>query len=231
MSSRNLLIAHRTAFIPWSVRLEYRKPLRFEDSDELTVSTEARVSRGGGQLQWHVRVAGDDPDDAAVLVWLIAIPVRVSGDAALSATPAGLLPDLQERLRADETDAEPHVSPVPGLVQDIERRGVPLAETTTPFVINRAQCEMADQWYWVEAAALAAKSGQALILEDADQITELRDTMRNPQRSTDLLFNRPCFLFDKGTVTSAAWSLPDGIALVHHVRLEAETAAVMIEQW
>jgi len=133
----------------------------------------------------------------------------------------------------DEVDVHPHLSPVPQLSAEVASGGSRLASGTTPFVIHRHQCEVADQWFWPEAVSLAGGAREDLVLAQGERVRPLRLAMQAPARRLDLLFSRPFYLFDEGAVASTVSEWEGGLAFVHEFfgAGEPRPRAVAIEQF
>src|SRR5690348_17226353 len=58
-SHRSLVFQHRVGLVLWAWQLEYEKPLRFEDTDDVTVDVSART-RGprSSQLEVDMTISG-----------------------------------------------------------------------------------------------------------------------------------------------------------------------------
>lgn len=233
VSYRRLLAEYRTGLVVWSVHLRYERPLRFEDADELRVEVEGRVRYGGRQVEWVICIGARIPQAPAVAVrvCLVTVPVRLDGDAALSARPALLGPELLRRFPGDEPVGTPYLSPVPALRRDLEGAEAPLARSAAPFVIHRAACEVADQWAWTELVALAAAGRERLILDHAEHIPQVRAGLRDPLRVVDAQLASPCCLLDAGEVVSSAWHRSRRVAFTHVVRSRGSDHAVVVERW
>jgi hypothetical protein len=134
--------------------------------------------------------------------------------------------------RADEIEALPHRSPLPGLRAAIAARGTAAAHGRMPFVIHRHQCEVADQWFWPEAVSLAGAAREELVLTRADRVPPLRLAMQAPVARLDVLFSRPFYLFDEGLVVSTAYEWEGGLAFVHEfISHDPRPRALAIEQF
>ncbi|GGX28547.1 hypothetical protein [Streptomyces noursei] len=235
VSYRRLLTEYRTGLVVWSVGIRYEHPLRFDDADTLLITAEGRTRHGGRQMEWTTRI-GIHSDarhipDAAVRVHLVALPVRLDGDAALSARPAPLPPELLRRFPVEEDPDTPCLSPVPALRHDLERTEPPLARSRTPFLIHRAACEMADQWAWTELVALAAAGRERLVLDHAAGTPRLRAALQQPLRRLDARLTSPAALFDAVEVDSRAWPGTPHPAFTHTVRCRGRDLARVVEQW
>jgi len=215
ISHRSLVAEHRTGFVLWSVQLVSGDPVGFFDGDRLDVRVTGRVRGGGTQVECDVEVRG--PVGRATRVRACCVPLRLDGGPALSGTPARLGPEVMSAFLADEIEALPHRSPLPGLRTAIASGGAALARGRTPFVIHRHQCEVADQWFWPEAVSLAAGGREDLVRAEAGRVPRLLAAMRTPVGRLDLLFSRPFFLFDEGAVLSTAHEWEGGLAFVHEL--------------
>jgi hypothetical protein len=157
------------------------------------------------------------------------VPLRLDGGPALSGQPARLSPEVLSAFRAEEIEAQPHLSPLPGLRAAIAARGAVLARGRSPFVVHRHQCEVADQWFWPEAVSLAGGAREDLVLANRG----LRLAMQAPVRRLDLLFSRPFSLFDEGAVLTTAHEWEGGLAFVHELVAgdEPRPRALAVEQF
>jgi hypothetical protein len=233
ISHRRLVAEHRTGFVLWSVQLVSGDPVGFFDADGLHVEVTGRVRGGGTQFECDVEVRG--AVGRATRLQACCIPLRLDAGPALSGTPARLCPEVMSAFLADEIDARPHRSPLPGLRAAIAGEGAALARCRTPFVIHRHQCEVADQWFWPEAVSLAGCGREELVRAEAERVPRLRLAMQMPVRRLDLLFRRPFYLFDEGAVLSTAYEWEGRLAFVHELVSTAsggdEPRALAIEQF
>jgi len=213
VSHRALVAEHRTGLVLWAVQLLTGDPITFFDADQLDVEVTGRVRGGGSQFECEVAIGPATGERTRLHACLV--PLRLEDDGALLGTPAALGPAVMDRFLADEVDQRPHRSPVPRLRAEITARARPLARARTPFVVHRHQCEIADQWFWAEAVALGERGREELVIAGADGLPLLRQAMRVPLQRLDILFQRPYFLFDEGTVASTAYEWYGGLAFVH----------------
>ncbi|HKF77035.1 MAG TPA: acyl-CoA thioesterase [Candidatus Dormibacteraeota bacterium] len=231
ISHRRLVAEHRTGFVFWSVKLVPGDPVGFFDADRLDVTVAGRVLGGGTQVACDVEVSG--PARRPTRLHAVCVPLWLDGGPALSGAPARLAPKVLSAFRADEIEARPHRSPVPGLLAAIAASGPRVAQGGMPFVIHRHQCEVADQWFWPEAVSLAGAAREELVLAQAAVVPALRLAMQAPMVRLDVLFSRPFYLFDEGTVRSTAYEWEGGMAFVHELaaRDEPRPRALAIEQF
>jgi len=215
ISHRRLVAEHRTGVVVWSAQLAFDEPVGFFDADCLEMRVTGRVRGAGTQFECEVEVGG--PLDTRARLQACCVPLRLEGDPALSGTPARLGPDVMAAFLPDEIEARPHRSPVPGLRSAVVRDGAALARGRMPFVIHRHQCEVSDQWFWPEAISLAAGGREELVQAEAERVPLLVSALRTPVRRLDLLFNRPFFLFDEGTVCSSAYEWEGRLLFIHEL--------------
>ena len=224
-SHRTLVAQHRVGLVLWAWQLEFEQPLRFEDADEVVVDVNARV-RGRRSSQLEVAMTISGPAGVAVRSTAASVPLRLSGDPALSGVSARLPDVLVERFCDDERECSPFRSQVPALRAALDRDCTRLASDSTTFRVHRHHCEMADQWYWVESLGFAAAAREELILRHGQQIPELRRAMVNGIHRVDAMWLRAGQLWDVLEVRTTSYRDGDEIAFVHELGLvEADGGA------
>src|SRR2546423_1345060 len=231
LSHRRLVAEYRTGFVLWSAQLMFDEPVMFFDADCLEIKVMGRIRGGGTQFELEVEVGG--ASGTATRMQACCVPLHLDGNAALSGVPARLVPDVIEAFHSNEIEVRPHRSPAPGIRAAIVKDGAVLARGRTPFVIHRHQCEVADQWYWPEAVSLASGGREELVKVDSERVPLLSLALSTPLRRLDLLFNRPFFLFDEGTVLSSAHEWKGRLVFVHELvgSEGGEPRALAIEQF
>jgi hypothetical protein len=212
---RRLVAEHHTGLVVWSAQLAFDEPAGFFDADSVEMRVTGRVRGAGTQFECEVELGG--PFEPSARLRACCVPLRLDGDPALSGVPARLGPEVLAAFRPDEVELRPHRSPLPGLRTAVVSDGVTLTRGHTPFVIHRHQCEVADQWFWPEAVALAAVGREELVRAGAGHVPLLRCALRAPVRRLDLLFNRPFFLFDEGAVRSSASEWQGRLVFLHEL--------------
>ena len=232
---RRLIAEHRTGLAVRRVGIAYDRPLRFEETDGLTVRATALVRHDGGQLRFDVGIADDSSPVPAIRVALVVIPLRIGDGPTLAAVPARLGAPVLALFRPDEFGTLPPTATVSGLAREVADQGRLAARSDMPFRLYRNGCEMADQWFWTEAISLAATAREQLVLDRAEQVPQVRDGLRHPVRGIDILFKRPCYLFDTGQVATTAWQRQEAAVFVHEIRAEDDppesARAVVVERW
>ncbi|MFF3336676.1 acyl-CoA thioesterase [Streptomyces sp. NPDC002888] len=220
-SHRVLVREHRVGFVLWSWQLEYDRPLRFLDADEALVDVRARV-RGPRSSQLEVEMTLTGPAGVAVRSRAASVPLRLSGDEALSGAPAPLPDTVVAAFRDDEVERTPHLSPVRSLCATLRREGEPLAEGTVPVRVHRHQCEVADQWYWAETLGFAGGAREELVRRHGREVAPLRRALADGIRRVDVTWLRAGQLWDLLHVRTTAYRHGDDLAFVHELAPAAE---------
>ena len=231
MSHRRLVKDHSTGLVIWSASFISGAPVSFFDADHLEVRITGRVCGGGTQFACEGEVLSSAKP--AAYMHACCVPLRLDGDPALSGVPARLSADVMATFLPDEIDARPHRSPVPGVRAAVVREGTLLARHQTHFTIHRHQCEVADQWFWPEAASLVSGAREDLLRAAADGVPVLKGALGAQLSRLDLLFNRPFFLFDDGAVVSSAYEWEGRLVFIHELAGagDGHVRAVAIEQF
>ncbi|MEU8210923.1 hypothetical protein AB0B85_17210 [Micromonospora sp. NPDC049044] len=217
-SHRTLVSQHRVGLVLWAWQLEYEQPLRFEDADDALVEVCARV-RGPRSSQLEVEMTLSGPDGVAVRTRAASVPLQLSGDQALSGTPAPLPDRIVDRFGADERERSPFRSRVPALRAMLERDGQRLASVTLPTRVHRHHCEVADQWYWAESLGFAGAAREELLLRHGSRAPQLRRALTEGIRRVDVTWLRAGQLWDQFDVHTTGYQLGDEIAFVSELRL------------
>ncbi|MEU1466822.1 acyl-CoA thioesterase [Streptomyces sp. NPDC005761] len=232
-SHRTLVHEHQVGFVLWSWQLEYVHPLRFLDADEVLVDVTARV-RGPRASQLEVEMTLEGPAGVAVRTRAASVPLRLSGDEALSGAPRSLPEALVTAFHDDEIERTPHRSQVRALGAGFEREDDQLAVGETQFRVHRHHCEVADQWYWAETLGFAAGAREELVMRHGKAVPGLRRALAAPLRRVDVSWLRAGQLWDLIQVRTTAHGTGEGLAFVHELRLAGDEDggpyAVVVEQ-
>ncbi|WP_028813722.1 acyl-CoA thioesterase [Streptomyces flavidovirens] len=217
-SHRTLVHEHRVGFVLWSWQLEYVHPLRFPDADDAVVEVTARI-RGPRASQLEVEMTLEGPAGVAVRTRAASVPLRLSGDEALSGVPRPLPDALVAAFHDDEIERTAHRSQVRALRAGFERDGEQLAAAVSEFRVHRHHCEVADQWYWAETLGFAAGAREELVLKYGKAVPGLRRAQAEPIRRVDVTWLRAGQLWDLLQVRTTAHRLGEGLAFVHELGL------------
>ncbi|MFD8377496.1 acyl-CoA thioesterase [Streptomyces sp. NPDC059679] len=217
-SHRTLVSEHQVGFVLWAWQLEYEQPLRFLDADEAQVEVRARV-RGprSSQLEMEMTVSG--PAGVAVRTRATSVPLRLSGDRALSGAPTTLPDSFVAGFHEDEVERSPYLSPVRGLLGAYEREGERVAAHTTTFRVHRHHCEVADQWYWVESLGFAGGAREECVMRHGGKAPELRRALAEGIRRVDATWLRAGQLWDQLRVHTTVYRHDGRLAFVHELGL------------
>lgn len=232
-SHRTLITEHQVGLVLWAWQLEYERPLRFQDADDVVVDVTGRV-RGPRSSQFEVSMTISGPRGVVARSTAASVPLRLVGDPSLSGTSAGMPDSLVAQFRDDERERSPFRSRVPGLRAALERTGREIGSTTTTFRVHGHHCEMADQWYWVESLGFAAAAREELVRLEGGRLPDLRRAQARGIRSVDATWLRTGQLWDLLEVRTTGYRVGDEVAFVHELGL-AETdssgpCAVMVER-
>ncbi|WP_049578675.1 hypothetical protein [Streptomyces sp. SBT349] len=220
-SHRTLVSEHRMGFVLWSWQLRHEKPLRFADADDAVVDVRARV-RGPRSSQLEVETTISGPAGVAVRTRAASVPLRLSGDRALSGTPTRPPDWFVAAFHADEVDRSPHRSHVPSLRAAFERGGerlTPDVDDPPTFRVHRHHCEVADQWYWAESLGFAGGAREECVRRHGGAAPELRRALADGIRRVDATWLRAGQLWDLVRVRTVAYRHGEDVAFVHELGL------------
>jgi len=228
VSFRELMREHQLAVVVLAVHLEYLAPLGFFDVDELVVEGRWRARMGGILLQGDYDYFGAGQTVARARCLLR--PVRLQGLESLAAVPSRLSRSLLQRFQPDEVDRERPEFVVTELVQELER-GDAIAEHTSALMIHRHDCEVADQWSFIDIPNHVGAVRERLVLERAGDVPALSASLSHPLRSFDVELSRPMYLLDQGTISTKAYSHRGDVSFVHRVSSGEHLHAVVVERF
>ncbi|WP_145579438.1 hypothetical protein [Yersinia vastinensis] len=216
-----------------SFEINYTQPLTFFDSNEFSSSVvKVRLRQKDSIFEIHHDFTANYRVFATVILfWRI---LSLSGDDALTAVPGNLDEQIKQRFLPEEIDSSNIVRATPKLLSKIESEGQFITEHNNLFTLYRHQCEVADQWSFIELPTLASAGRERLIISLDDDPAELSCTMGKPIKSIVAKLSCPFFLFDEGRVRTRAYLLNKRPIFVHHVFnvSRADTlAAVVIESF
>lgn len=231
-SHRTLIWEHRVGIVVWAWELRYGSPLRFSDADAIKVAVSASVRGLRSQVQYDVEVTA--PNGVVADMRVASIPLALAGDPSLSGVPSRLPDEIVAGFRDDEVGGAPYRSSVPALAGDIRRDGEPLGTVEEPFRIHRHNCEVADQWYWVEALGFAGTGREELVTRHAAARPELVGGLARPLERVDALCRKTYQFRDSGTVATSGYLWQDRLVFVHDLLGEDgadDVRATLVEQF
>lgn len=211
---RTLKRDHRTTVVIVGVKLNYLRDFDFFSSAHIDVDAGLTTRRGGRFLE--LKCALGAPGDPFALLTVLNRPVTLSGTEALDATPGSLDPALLAHFQDDEHDESPIVRPVIDAGKALERDGELLDESTMPFTVSRADCEIADQWQNVRLPDWISMSRERMVFSTKD--SRIKTGLRVPMMNLYAEFRRPMYLGDEGAIVTRAYAADGTVSFVHEVR-------------
>ncbi|GHF28913.1 hypothetical protein [Streptomyces morookaense] len=226
----HLVHKHRTAIVVRTLRLDCTTPdLRFADTPWLDVR--ARLATTGSGEWLVLSLAYEAGGRTAARARLVLRVLAVAEPETLSAEPGALPPDLL----AGFTEAE---RLPPDALRELARTRQPfglgtelLAPQEWETTLSRSQCEVADQWSFIEMIELATTARERLSTTTGPALP----AAHAPVRSLAAFFQRPMFVFDTCRTVTRAHHAPRGGRTVfrHDIGHAAppRTAAAGLRVW
>lgn len=216
-----LLNDHATGLVFTTVRLQHTSPgFRFGDADWLEATSRVSVSDSAKYLSLDVdfRARRDTQARADRPVGSFHADLRVVTvveDKALSAVP-GTLPDpLLALFRRDEI-YEPDRAALARASTPPDGREI-FAGAGYKTTIFRSQCEVADQWSFIEVMEMMTAARERLFLDSAPEAVG-RLAVADPPRHTAATFHRALYVFDTCEIATRVVAAPGDagfVAFVH----------------
>jgi acyl-CoA thioesterase FadM len=227
VSFRRLIREHNLGVVVVSVGLEYLRPFGFFDAAELVVEIGWRARMGGVVLEGEIDYIGGNERVAKGGCTLR--PVRLQDQQSLAAVPSRLSRALLDQFQSDEIDRERPRRVLPAVIESIER-GECIAEAACPLTIHRHDCEVADQWSFIDLPSHAGAARERLVLERAGSVPFLGSALANPVRSIHVELSRAMFLLDEATTHTKAYRSNGELGLVHRLGTGTQEHAVVAER-
>jgi acyl-CoA thioesterase FadM len=215
MSHRRVVKQLHVGFVLYGVHLEYLDPLRYGETDTLTVTSVGHVRHEGAQLENLVDYTSEGRTVAHLQT--ISVPLWLEDSDESAGVPATMSPELLSLYRPDEFDPTPYRCPVVPLAEEAAASGRLLGQHEERITLHRHQCEVADQWFFVEVLGFCGASRESLVREHGRAKPELRKGLSLPLQKVDLLFTRPVFLFDTVVVQTQAYAIDERLTFVHRL--------------
>jgi hypothetical protein len=214
-----MLRQDRYSVVVGGATVEYLESFRFFDQVSFHTRTSLWAVRDGRKLHEEQDfIAGGQ---LVGRVHLLLIPVKLEDPDLFIARPAALAAPLADKFRADPEDKlrEQRLAAQPRIGPQIEEIGKSpcLGRGQETFVLSRHHCELAEQWLYTEIPSLVGQRRDSLAFELGQRDDEIRSVLRKPLRSVSFELTRPYYLFETGTIRTAAHRTPDGVCFVHHL--------------
>jgi hypothetical protein len=205
---------HHVGVTIYRMRVEYFGRALF-DSPVINVDAGLRSRSDGGLLFLDADLSMRG--QRFLRVELILCPVQIGEDTALSAVAGPLSPDVLEKFMPDElVDAAPPPVVQPA-IRKLDSSGAVRTEFSSPFIVHRSMCELADQWCFLAVTDLAGHARELMVRGVATQHPNLRKGLR-PLAAIDVELRRPLFYLDEGSVGTTAYMTEHGPTFVHQLR-------------
>jgi acyl-CoA thioesterase FadM len=210
---RRMIEEHRTGVVVVRLDVRYLQPFGFFDADSIRARVAVAAVRRGVLLHLTLELSAGDRCIAEADCALR--PVLIGGEGTLAAQPGNLPPELLALFPPDEIVALPPGRTARALAAAM-RDGPQLAQAMRPLTVHRHECEVADQWSFIELAGYAAAAREALVLGARDR-NDLGATLARPLRSFHLDIARPLYIFDRAEIATTAVGAGDGLRFVHEI--------------
>ncbi|WP_145556447.1 hypothetical protein [Yersinia canariae] len=228
-----LIKEYQQSMVVTAFEIEYLKPFGFFDANQFKVNVvKVRVRQKDSIFEFNFELTANEIIFSRILICFRTLVL--SGDDALTAQPGKVNEKLIRCFLPEEIDPSNMVRAVPKQLSKIEAEGQFITESNDSFTLYRHQCEVADQWSFIELPTFASAGRERLIISLDDDPAELRRTMEKPIKSIVAKLSCPFFLFDEGRVRTRAYLLNKQPIFVHHVFnvSRADTlAAIVIESF
>jgi hypothetical protein len=211
-----LIRDHRLGTVILSIELRYLERLGFFDSDTLTVEAGLTLRRRASRLEQTTTFSA--AGRTAARVRTVLCPVAILEEHSLSATPTPMPPELARRFEHDEIDDSAPVRSVPSLLESLRSGHDQVAEGEHRFRIAHHQCEVAEQWAFMEVPALTESAREAITVDRCATTPVLKRCLAQPMTALDLELYKPYFIFEHGVVRTEALATPSALDFVHELR-------------
>jgi acyl-CoA thioesterase FadM len=212
VSFPSLVRDHHTGVVILGHHVRFPRRFRFFDGDAFTLRVGPLMARGDGQFlcQRYELVHGGEVFAYSDGVGRV---VRMDPSGGLEAAP-GRLPDAVHALfQPDERSMD---APARRTLETEPEGAELIAEGVHPFRVERRDCEVAEQWSYVEAASHAEAARATLALAPgADK--RLRAGLKRPLTGIDLAYARPLFVFDSAEVRTRVYAREGELVWSHRI--------------
>lgn len=217
VSFRRLISEHSVSMVVCSGEVEWHEPLGFMDADGVEAEAGVTVAKAGAMLAIDVDFSARGRKVGRGRALLR--PVAISGDGSLGALSSRLKGDLLARFQPDEILAEVAPRVARKLAGAAEEAGAPLLEWEQPLYVHRHMVEVADQWSFIETAAIAEEARENLCAQQAASAPAAQRGMGADLRRFSMDLSRPLFVYDRAIVRTRAYAFPEpkDLLFVHRI--------------
>ena len=187
---------HCQSMVVVGCEINYIRHLDFFEVGEFTATLEkVRVRQSNSLLEFfHVFTANGDEFVRVVTRWKI---VRLEGDAALSAASGNMCESLLKRFKRAELDPLPLHRILPLKVAEIETAGQLYVQGSYSQTLHRHQCEVADQWAFLELTARVAQMRERVVMSVSSVEYPMGEILGMPIKQIAMALSCPVFLFEE----------------------------------
>lgn len=217
VSFRKLVSEYSVGVVVGSGEVEWQEPLTFMDADAVEVDAGVTAARGGSILAIDVKVSA--LGRAVGHVTALLRPVAISGDGTLGAMSSRLKGELLARFQPDEILPELAPRVARRLAGAAEEAGAPLLEWEQPLYVHRHMVEAADQWSFIDTAAIAQQARENLCSQKVETAAAAQRGMGADLRRFSMDLSRPLFVYDRAIIRTCAYAYPEpkDLLFVHRI--------------
>lgn len=212
MSLQWMLRKHGLGLVILGADVDYEGELTFFSATSVMTDTQIRLRDDGKVLLF--RTKHSVPDGPAVSTSVRARPVKLSGGAALDATPAAIEGEPRARIAADEIESNVPSRVLQAQIDAWVSDADEIGHGEHRFFIGRTDCELADQWGFVRLPSIVATAREQLAFSG---MRELSAGMRKPLRMFRGEYFRPMYLGDNGRIEVKAFRKGEQTYFVYRV--------------
>lgn len=206
-----LIREHQTGVVILNQHIRYVRDFRFFDGDAFTLRAHALKVHGNGRLvtQRYELVHDDVPfvtcDGVGRIVRLVQ-----AGD--FGAKPSTLPAELLDRIAVDDQSSK-----LPArLMPELPPGATLVAQGSHPLRIERHQCEVAEQWCYIDVVSHAEIARTSLALGKGVD-GRAKAGLTRPFTCIDVSYQSPMFVFDCATVETQLYADGDDLVWFHQI--------------
>jgi hypothetical protein len=196
--------------------VKYEKPYTFFSADEFEMRGTLSIGQRRRFLLGQVHFMNGA--ERFLLVKAVLSPLTIDPECDLGAVSSRVEGAVLDQFQDDEFSDEAAERPIRQIMRDFASEK-PIAVARRSIRIGRHDCEVADQWSYIEVAAHAASAREEMIL-DAELETQerLQSGLVEPIQTLHAEIGRPLFLFDNAEIDSTAYCMAGVLTFVHVYR-------------
>jgi len=212
MSLQSMIMKHGLGVVIVGAEVEYEEKLTFFSGTSMVSDSWVHIRDDGKLLLFRARFSVSGKQGISALVK--ARPVKLSGGAAMDATPAAIEGELRARVAADEIESDVPTRILESQIEAWVSGAEALGGGSHEIFIGRSDCELADQWQFVRLSSHVANVRERLAFGGA---RELSVGMKKPLQRYRGEFYRPMYLGDTGRIELKAFRKDERTYFVYRV--------------